>query len=271
MIRASVNALPYGARPLIRDIPVIAAVQRWLIARTLGKKSFVHRINAGPAKGLLFEVMLPMDKPVWAGTYEAEFATAIADAVSPGDVCYDVGAYRGYLTGIMALAGASKVYAFEALPKNQTALHRLCDLNPNLPIEVVRSAIGNFDGIGELLIMPDSSMGKLASSSFQTEAPPLGSLPMTIRMLDTFVDAERILRPNVVKIDVEGAELQVLEGSRRIIQSFRPIIFLEVHSEALELVCSEELRMLGYSARRLGRSPNGTDEVRHLCARPTHD
>jgi FkbM family methyltransferase len=171
----------------------------------------------------------------------------------------------------MALAGASKVYAFEALPDNQTALQRLCDLNPDLPIEVVRGAIGNFDGLGQLLTMPDSSMGKLASSPFQTEAPPLGSSAIGIRMLDTFVEAQRIRRPNVVKIDVEGAELHVLEGARQVIRASQPIIFLEAHSEALEEACYEELRTLGYTSQRLGRDPKNAEDTRHLCATPTHD
>jgi hypothetical protein len=111
-LQNSVNYLPAPLRPWVRYVPGVAALQRLLVDRVLAGKTFLHTINAGPAAGLRFEVTLPLDKAVWAGTYEPAFALAIARRVRPGDVCYDIGAYRGYMTGVMAIAGASKVFAF---------------------------------------------------------------------------------------------------------------------------------------------------------------
>src|SRR6202023_2834335 len=123
-------------------------LQRWLVARFLSDEPFVHTINVGPAAGLRFEVTLPLDKPVWAGVYEPEFTSAIAEHVKPGDICYDIGGYRGYVSGVMALAGASKVFVFEPLPANQRAVARLCDMNPLFPIKLIVVALGSIDGQG---------------------------------------------------------------------------------------------------------------------------
>ena len=66
--------------------------------------------------------------------------------------------------------------------------------------------------------MPDSSMGKLASCSFQAEAPALGEIAVTVRRIDSLLQSREILPPNVVKIDVEGAELDVLSGAAEMLR-----------------------------------------------------
>jgi hypothetical protein len=58
-----VNYIPYSLRPWIKSVPSIARLQRWLITRFLPDQPFVHTINVGPARGLRFEVSLPLDLP----------------------------------------------------------------------------------------------------------------------------------------------------------------------------------------------------------------
>jgi FkbM family methyltransferase len=263
-----VNYIPYSLRPWIKNVPGIAGLQRWVVARFLSDEPFVHRINVGPAAGLRFEVTLPLDKPVWAGVYETEFTTAIVERVKPGDICYDIGGYRGYISGVMALAGASKVFVFEPLPANQKALRRLCELNPQLPIHLITVALGDIDGLVLLKIMPDSSMGKLANSSFQAEATGVGEIPVTVRQIDSLLQNREIPSPHVVKIDVEGAELDVLSGASEMLRMSRPTIFLEAHGAALEKNCSQQLLRLGYTIRRIERDFPGEESPRHLVCLP---
>ena len=110
MIEKSVNLVPWRVRHLIRSIPGVAQLQRQIFARCIGDRQFVHRINAGPAAGLNYQVHLPQDKQIWTGTYEAEVATKICETVNPGKACFDIGAHRGFLSGVMAVAGASEVH-----------------------------------------------------------------------------------------------------------------------------------------------------------------
>ena len=271
ILRASVNVLPYNIRPWVTCVPGISTLQRWLVNCVISREAFVHTVNAGPAAGLRFEVTLPLDKAVWSGTYEPEFSEAIARGVMPGDICYDIGGYRGYISGLMALAGASRVFVFEPLPENQQALRRLRQLNPDLPIELMPLAIGDVDGSTPFKVMSDLSMGKLVSSRFQSAAADFGEIEVNIQRIDTLVEIGEVPPPDLIKIDVEGAELDVLQGAATVIRSFRPRVFLEVHSAMLEKQCLQMLSKFGYEILRLGSTPDGDELTRHLIACPAHE
>jgi FkbM family methyltransferase len=268
LLSESVNYIPYSVRPWIRKLPGIANLQRWLVTRFLSNQPFVHTINVGPAAGLRFEVSLPNDKSVWTGVYEREFTTTIVEHIKPGDVCYDIGGYRGYMSGAMALAGGGKVIAFEPLPANQRALRRLCELNPQLPVNIMAVALGSEDGAALLKVMPDASMGKLSNSSFQSEITALSEVLVNVRKIDSLLQTREIPPPDVVKIDVEGAEADVLTGAREMLRVSRPRIFLEAHGGALEEACSQQLVRLGYRIRRLERHIPGAESTRHLVCLP---
>ena len=265
-LAGSVNAVPFGLRRSIRRVPGLAGLQRWLVGRFLSDRPFVHEINAGPAAGLRFEVTLPLDKLVWTGTYEDEFSAALGEAVEPGDVCYDIGGYRGFSAGIMALAGAAKVFVFEPVAANQRAISRLCSLNPTLPLQLLPMAVGRTDGVVRLKVMPDSSMAKLADSDFQADVPPVEEIEVTACRIDTLVAAKRIPPPDVIKIDVEGAELDVLRGAAGTLRDGKPTVLVEVHTSALARACAEELVAMGYRVRPV--EPDRDEHVypRHLLA-----
>jgi FkbM family methyltransferase len=263
---ASVNFVPYRLRHWIRRVPGVAPLQRFVIGRVLSGHAFAHRINAGPAAGLTFEVTLPFDKAIWTGTYERAFAEALAGAVKRGGICYDIGGYRGYMSGVMAAAGAAKVVVFEPLPENQQAIRRFCALNPSLPVELLCLAVGAQDGFAHLATMPDRSMAKLATSPFQPYAHALGVIAVRLRTIDALVREQTIPPPDLVKIDVEGAECDVLAGAAETLRRWRPTVLLEAHSAALERECSRTLRDLGYRVSRIGALPRDEDHTRHLLA-----
>jgi hypothetical protein len=118
----------------------MAPLQRRLLARFLEGREFIHTVDAGPARGLRYPITLPQDKGIWTGTYELELATRIAEVVRPGDVCFDIGGWRGFFSGVMALAGAAKVFVFEPLPANASQIRRMIKLNPELPPEKSETA-----------------------------------------------------------------------------------------------------------------------------------
>jgi FkbM family methyltransferase len=223
----------------------------WVVSRFLSREQFVHTINGGPAGGLCFEVVLPLDKGVWTGTYEHDFAAAISLGVRQGDVCYDVGGYRGYMTGVMARAGAGRVLVFEPLEANWRALQRLIELNPAYTIEPYCLAAGSDDGIARFRVMSDPSMGKLALSLFQPDAAAASDIEVVQRSLDSLVRKDKFPPPNVIKIDVEGAEMEVLIGASNILKEFRPKLFIEIHTEELAENCLAFLKALRYCVHRL--------------------
>jgi len=271
VLERSVNLIPWRARRWIKHIPLVAPLQRLFFRKFLSGREFLHTINAGPAKGLIYPISLPLDKAIWTGTYETELAQAVANSVRKSDVCYDIGAYRGFFSGVFALAGARLVIAFEPFPENCTQLQRLAANNPRLPLIFENSAVGRESAIAEFNVMPDSSMGKLASSTFQSEAPSAALLKVPLRTLDSLIAEGKHPAPHVIKIDVEGAEVDVLQGAKKTLQDNMPVLFIEAHSKTLATECSKLLEDLGYRVsvfeEELGRKENST-EVCHLIARP---
>lgn len=266
LLRESINLLPHSTRYWVKHVPLVAGTQRWLINRMLSDEPFLHTINAGPASGLRFEVTLPKDKAIWAGTFEPEFAEALRRGVTPGDVCYDIGGYRGYTAGIFALAGAERVIICEPLPENVAALQRLVELNPELQLSVQQVAVGKTDGQASFKIMPDQSMGKLADSAFQPEAAFAREIPVKLVKLDTLVYERGLPPPSVMKIDVEGAEVDVLLGGVRTLTEHHPRLFIEAHSERLADECSRHLRRFGYTIQQMETEYLEPEEARHLIA-----
>lgn len=75
------------------------------------------------------------------------------------------------------------------------------------------------------------------------------------------------LRPDVMKIDVEGAEADVLRGAVETLRAARPILFLSIHSDALRDRCLAFLRELGYEASAIGGALETATEY-HLVHGP---
>jgi len=79
--------------------------------------------------------------------------------------------------------------------------------------------------------------------------------------------ADGLRAPDVVKIDVEGSELAVLEGMRETIRSHEPVIICELHATNVEFV--ERMDELGYRTQNLdGSQPVGEAGAVHALALP---
>jgi FkbM family methyltransferase len=244
-------AVPYAWRAQVKRVPLVGALQRWVTSAALDGRPFVHLSDAGPARGMRFLVQLPEDKSIWTGTYEADFAAAVAAGVRPGAVCYDIGGWHGYFAAIMAAQGAAAVHVFEPMPGNADRIARLAALNPGVTIHLHRMAVGDGDGEVELRLMPESSMAKIADSPFQPEMTAAEAIRVPLARLDTLVAAGSVPPPDLIKLDIEGAELMALRGALDVLGRHRPVIFAEAHSAALLADCEHLLAAAGYRIDRI--------------------
>ncbi len=173
---------------------------------------------------------------MWLGTWELNFAEMLKSHIKNGYVCYDIGGYKGYYAGVMALSGAKQVFVFEPVPYNANNIKQLIDLNPELPIELHQLAISDTSGESEFKFMPEDTMGKLVQSSFEHDQVPDSICKVHCNSLDDFISAGHS-EPDFLKIDVEGAEEMVLKGGTKFINSKKPILFIEIHSKEIGLRC----------------------------------
>ena len=255
LVHSALRLIPWSLRDKVRSVPGVAALQRAIVSLTLNGRTFNHFVDAGPAKGITFKVRMPEDKGIWTGTYEIDFATLLAAQITPGSVAYDIGSWHGFFAGVMAAQGAREVHVFEPLPQNAERIRELIDLNVAKSIRLHACAVGDHDTEMDLMVMPESSMAKLEASTFQAGQTSGTKVRVKLRSIDSVISSGEAPPPALMKIDVEGAEVMVLEGARDTIRRHRPVIFAEVHSASLLDQCRQFLDAEGYQVELIDTDP----------------
>lgn len=193
----------------------------------------------------------------WLGSYEMAKQLAFASRLAPGQVVYDLGANVGFYTVLAArgVGSAGQVHAFEPLPDNVKFLRRHVELNQLKNVSIHACAVSNVTGKLRFAFGGDRSTGRLDDS---------GSFEVDAITLDEFVFSRGSALPCVIKIDVEGAELCVLEGARQVLEKAKPAIFLATHGDTVRQACYQLLRSFHYRVCGVdGKPPDQTDEL--LC------
>jgi FkbM family methyltransferase len=135
--------------------------------------------------------------------------------VKRGDVVIDAGAWIGDFAALAAAYGA-RVYAFEPVKSSFDLLAETCRLNGN-SIQAVRAGLGGQEGKATIFFNghADSHAASLSGSHGISEV-------INITTLDKFVEAEHIEKIDFIKADIEGAERDMLAGSRNALKEFSP-------------------------------------------------
>lgn len=159
---------------------------------------------------------------------EEEFVRQILGAVGPGDVLFDIGACVG-LISIHAAKKGARVVSFEPDPEYAIRLKTNLALN-SISVEHVSWAVSDRDG--KATLFTDGAGG--ASPSLR-DLGRKGQVTVPTRAIDAALAAGEIPFPDVVKMDIEGAEILALRGMRGLLHSPRAprVIFLELHPEFL--------------------------------------
>jgi len=153
----------------------------------------------------------------------------LASLTRPGSIAIDVGANVGQYSAVLAraLQGLGLVLAFEPNPLAYEALVKGCRNKLVLPLSC---ALSNRSGIGTLSV-PLSPTGEMQIQLGSIEESPrkMGHQRFSVALerLDTFLPVLN-LGVSVVKIDVEGFELEVLKGAEKLLSEQRPPIVIEI-------------------------------------------
>jgi FkbM family methyltransferase len=181
----------------------------------------------------------------------------------------DIGANIGYYTVLAAtLAPEAEVHAFEPWPLLFERLHRNVALNGFRRVHLSRVAVSDRDG-SAVLHLPSPSPGDLhlTNASLLPGFTAQGSImEVPVTRLDTYCHGRVTRQVDLIKIDVEGAELSVLRGMGDLLDRWRPDIILEVlegYAEELEAFFAPR------PYRRFLITKAGLQEVQRLSAHPT--
>jgi FkbM family methyltransferase len=263
---------------------MLATIRRllgeWMIPpayhRILDKRSQTRRerspkwvvIRGGPLKGrqmlLKTHSIEFWQKEMAEGSYDSFIYNELCKLCNmQGQVVWDVGAHIGYHTLAMAcLVGPSgHVIAFEPNISNLERLRANLDGNPDLTQRVIIKDFALSQNDEEMHFMQSSDVdgGKSSGSHLTDALPPLvksvykAFTETSVRCVkaDTLFKNKSAPVPNVMKIDVEGAEHLVLNGAKKMLSGCRPFLFIEIHNVKAMLYVLELLFSLGYSAEIL--------------------
>jgi FkbM family methyltransferase len=198
------------------------------------------------------------------GNFEADEVAFMRSVLRSGDTALDVGAHIGFFAIQMAaIVGAQgQVHAFEPLKSNADLLERSVEENHfGNRIIIHRGAAGARSGSATLTYAAETLNTGGAYLLRDATDPPAGQLKVTVPVIA--LDDVEIRHPvRFIKMDVEGAEPQVVRGAMRILQADRPIILSELHSTQLARASGTTtdefvglLRSLGYQPRNLSGTP----------------
>lgn len=209
------------------------------------------------------------------GDNELPVQQALAANLHPGDVFYDIGANVGFFTviGASLVTAQGQVIAFEPVTENAAAVRHNCQLNDFNQVQVNEVAVSNETGRTELRLAHYAGGAALASA----DPPPdlKGVITVPVITVDELITKRQLPPPAVVKIDVEGAEVNVLRGMRDTLRQYRPVVIYELDDgDAQKLakkakLCQDFLQAADYQIRRLEDSyPNIDWLVAHYVAKP---
>ncbi|MFM6502148.1 MAG: FkbM family methyltransferase [Dolichospermum sp.] len=189
------------------------------------------------------------------GIYDLIVTEILWRLINKGEIAVDIGANIGYMTSLMAakVTNSGKVYSYEAHPEIfQELSENLTIWNHQLNwqhIEIKHCAIS--DQVGELkLIIPDQfqtnrGLSKIGTTS--TEFDKSYSVPSS--KLDILLNYESDIKIGVLKIDIEGHELEAFNGAKELIcgHKIRDIIFEDYNHESYPNSLTNFLESYGYT------------------------
>ena len=230
----------------LRRLPFLGDGLSWLGEKIVPRSARTWaQVKNGPAAGIWLRVDPRTALDTLRGTGEPEVQEAMQRYLRPGMTFYDLGANIGFFALLAArLVGEQgRVVAFEADPEVAGRLREHVDRNRFSWVTVTEKAVWSessrvfFERV-EPETSPDRGLGHVAGvASTKT-------IEIEAVSLDDFTRSAPA--PDLIKCDVEGAEVEVFRGARRLLAEKRPAILCEIHSEANREALLADLKGLGY-------------------------
>ncbi|WP_315808894.1 FkbM family methyltransferase [Pseudomonas sp. C9-3] len=202
----------------------------------------------------------------WVGYYNREIVALLDRLIKPGMVFLDVGANIGEITLVAAKRTREfgRVISFEPMSSIASQLEEHLRRNSLSWVSVAR--VGLSDHTGEANIYdacanedanePNHGLGSLYAA--KADAKPVQTIQLMT--LDEYLRAHPVERLDIIKIDIEGAELPCLKGAQETLSQFKPQIIIELQVETSRAAGYEQTDILnlleefGYGFQNIGKN-----------------
>lgn len=149
--------------------------------------------------------------------------------LQPGMKVLDVGAHDGLYTLLASrrVGASGRVYAFEPSSRERRRLRANLWINHCGNVVIIPKAVGNQSGEAQLHICQGRETG-CNSLRPPTVDDPVQILTVPLTTLDSCLDEWDLTQVDLVKMDIEGAELAALQGGKRLLEDLRPVMMIEM-------------------------------------------
>jgi FkbM family methyltransferase len=218
------------------------------LKKFVGSNVISITVMGGILKGYHWRFNNRTNNEMILGTWEREMQDIFSRYLKPGNTVYDLGAHQGFLSIVAArqVGDAGKVYSFEPFPYNFAFLKENMQINKISNIKTFQVAVSNKAG----KIKFSNSVHDTANT-YLSQSPTFSNnfLEVHAVSLDELIESREIVPPDFIKIDVEGAEFDVLQGAQKLFLTHSPVVYLEthnVHNPGVDRQCLDWFTEKGY-------------------------
>lgn len=168
-----------------------------------------------------------------------------------GMTCLEVGGNLGYYAVLESkiVGDKGKVIAIEPSPRNFSYLKHNLEQQNRSNYEVYNFACGDQEGEVKFLVSDKSNRCMVIENGEEIPSD-LEVIKIPIKKLDIFLKEKGIEKIDFIRMDVEGYEMNILEGAMKLLTKFKPIMLVEVHKmimgDDLTKKFFNELKTIGY-------------------------
>lgn len=167
------------------------------------------------------------------GSYQDDVLVSLRSLLRPGDVLWDIGANYGFMSIYIDryFSGNVDIFAFEPNPVVLMELERNLELNRCLNVTVESICLADRVGTADFYISKDHSWNATMIPEFAKKHAEDTKIEVAVSTIDECV--KRLPPPNVIKLDVEGAEHLVVKGGEHFLRDGETSIVAEYNVDAI--------------------------------------
>lgn len=187
---------------------------------------------------------------VAGSSYEPNEFMFLSGVLKPGMIFIDVGANDGLYTLFASrrVGSSGKVLALEPSSREFARLEKNLLLNNTSNVLALQIAAADHEGVATLRIAEFGHEGQNTLGGFAYSIEQEGTEEIPLITLDGIISKYNLTQIDVIKMDVEGGELNALKGAQSILTKHKPLILLEIVEAALKYQGASRETVLGFLA-----------------------
>ena len=197
----------------------------------------VVSILSGPLKGKKW-IKGAHNVSILFGAYEKKQTESFRKRATASNVLWDLGSHVGYYSLLFnAASPKGKIFAFEPVSETAETFKKHMSLNNITDYKIFTVAVSDKEGSLSFNKTSSSVAGKLDES---------GETKVDVIRLSKYLAEGKISSPDMIKMDIEGAEVGALNDLKPLLKEKMPVMFVSTHGKQIHLDCLQILKEIGY-------------------------